>query len=69
MIDAYAESGSNLLSIADSVSGGENTEVTANHRQFGDLPARAWFRLIGTHSDDHARQLRRIKSHPDYPNA
>lgn len=56
-----------LNATAGELAGREEVAKTAPHPFFGELSCRAWYRLAGLHADDHARQVERIKSMPEYP--
>lgn len=58
-----------LLGAANAVAGSENLERTWNHPMFGELNCRAVFALQALHTNDHARQIARLKAMPDFPKA
>jgi hypothetical protein len=58
-----------LLGAANAVAGSENLEPTWNHPMFGELNCRAVFALQSLHTNDHARQIARLKAMPDFPKA
>jgi hypothetical protein len=41
--------------------------VTIRHFQLGDLHFYQWLALEGAHESKHLAQIRRIKSHPKFP--
>ncbi len=43
--------------------------VTLPHFQLGELNFYQWLELEGAHESKHLQQIRRIKSHPDFPSA
>ena len=45
-----------------------NMENNSNHGFFGDLHAGAWYMFQRVHDLDHLNQIRKNKSHADYPN-
>ena len=58
-----------LLGAANAVAGSENLAPTWNHPFFGELNCRAVFALQSLHTNDHARQIARLKALPDFPKA
>jgi uncharacterized damage-inducible protein DinB len=44
-----------------------NLEMTAPHRNFGELNARAWFLFNRIHDTDHRKQIEAVKAAPGYP--
>ena len=45
-----------------------NMENDSNHGFFGDLHAGGWYMFQRVHDLDHLNQIRKNKSHADYPN-
>ncbi|MPZ49016.1 MAG: hypothetical protein GEU75_06865 [Dehalococcoidia bacterium] len=62
-----AEAEMGLLAQVSSVEGKERLDTTMPHRLFGELNCRGWLAMQSLHIEDHARQIGKIKSHPDYP--
>jgi hypothetical protein len=58
-----------LLGAANAVAGSEDLERTWNHPMFGELNCRGVFALQALHTNDHARQIARLKAMPDFPRA
>ncbi len=64
---ALDESYKALLDAVAEVEGKERLDTTFTHTFFGDLNCRGLFALQTLHANDHARQIDRVKSHPEYP--
>jgi hypothetical protein len=58
-----------LLGAANAIAGSENLQPTWNHPSFGELNCRAVFALQSLHTNDHARQIARLKTLADFPSA
>ena len=58
-----------LIEKVGSVEGKERLDTTQPHRLFGELNCRGWLAMQTLHIDDHARQIAKVKAHPDYPQA
>jgi hypothetical protein len=58
-----------LVGAANAIAGSENLEPTWNHPMFGELNCRAVVALQTMHTNDHARQVARLKAMPGFPSA
>ena len=64
---AMEESGQAMRDAIRSLNGEENLEKAWTHPWFGELNCRGMVALQTLHSNDHARQIERIKALPGYP--
>jgi hypothetical protein len=56
-----------LFKAIDEIDGHERLDTVDAHRRFGELNCRGWLAMHALHEQDHARQVGKIKAHPDYP--
>lgn len=61
------ESRERLLEVSGRADGRVVGPVTIRHFQLGELDFYQWLALEGAHESKHLAQIRRIKSHPDFP--
>lgn len=54
--------------MTDNLPDNPNMENNSNHGFFGDLHAGGWYMFQRVHDLDHLNQIRKNKSHADYPN-
>jgi hypothetical protein len=64
-----AEAKAGLIEQVKAVEGKEDLAPTMPHRLFGELNCRGWLAMTVLHFGDHARQIAKVKAHPDYPGA
>ena len=61
------ESRERLLEVSSRADGRVVGSVTVRHFQLGELHFYQWLALVGAHDSKHLAQIRRIKSHPQFP--
>ncbi|HSB71252.1 MAG TPA: DinB family protein [Candidatus Methylomirabilis sp.] len=69
LVSSLRGSRERLLEVARRVDGRMVTSVTIRHVQLGELDFYQWLTLEAAHESKHLAQVRRIKSHPDFPRA
>ena len=65
----FRRSGEAMMQALGSIEGRERLDTFDSHRLFGPLNCRGWFRLHGTHLEDHVHQIAKIKAMEGYPKA
>lgn len=63
----FAASGERMDAAVAEIDGHERLDTTDPHRLFGPLNCRGWYRLHGTHIEDHVHQIAKIKRMDGYP--
>jgi hypothetical protein len=63
----FRQSGEAMIAALASIEGRERLDTFDSHRLFGPLNCRGWFRLHGTHLEDHVHQIAKIKAMRGYP--
>ena len=56
-----------LLSVGNALPDEVDNETTVPHAFFGELPSMAWPLFQAFHDADHTKQIKTLKSNPDYP--
>jgi hypothetical protein len=67
LLSSLGESRERLLEVSSRADGRVVGNVTIRHFQLGDLHFYQWLALEGAHESKHLAQIRRIKSHPNFP--
>lgn len=63
----FQASGEKMVAALASIDGRERLDTFDSHRLFGPLNCRGWYRLHGTHIEDHVHQIAKIKAMDGYP--
>jgi hypothetical protein len=67
LLSSLGESRERLLEVSSRADGRVVGNVTVRHFQLGELHFYQWLALEGAHESKHLAQIRRIKSHPQFP--
>lgn len=67
LLASLQENRERLLEVSSRADGRVVGNVTIRHFQLGELHFYQWLALEGAHESKHLAQIRRIKSHPEFP--